>query len=416
LDAASAYWSVPVANEDREKTAFSVPRGNFEFNVTLFGLCNAGASYQRMIDITLSGLPLDCVLAYMDDIVVFSKDFQEHLLNLEQVFQRLKLSGISLKLSKCVFARKKVDFLGFELSNEGIKPQAHLTEAIDQYKRPGTRKELKGFLGLAGFYRSFIPNFAKICQPLNKLTSEHVPFQWDDSCEVSFSVLKQKLLSKPVLNFPKLGEPFVVEVDASNHAIGGVLSQVGNDQFLHPVAYFSTALQASQKNWSATSKEAFALVCAVCHWHVYLSGTKFVLNSDHNPLTHLREQKDPRGKFARWIAELEEFNYSVHYIPGKFNIKADALSRNQAANDVQPPTEFEDNIYALFGSKDGFLVQLKDEQSKDPSISNAIQCILEKKRILKGQLKESSYSYASVMVYLQSQVALLFLLRCGTLS
>ena len=105
---------------------------------------------------------------------------------------------------------------------------------------------------------------------------------------------------------------------------------------------------------------------------MYLSGTKFVLNSDHNPLTHLREQKDPLGKFARWIAELEEFNYSVHYIPGKFNIKADALSRNQAATDVQPPTEFDDNIYALFGSKDGFLVQLKDEQSKDPSISNAI--------------------------------------------
>ena len=265
LDAASAYWSMPVANEDREKTAFSVPRGKFEFNVTPFGLCNAGASYQRMIDITLSGLPLDRVLAYMDDIIVFSKDFQEHLLNLEQVFQRLKLSGISLKLSKCVFASEKVDFLGFELSNERIKPQARLTEAIDKYKRPGTRKELKGFLGLAGFYRSFIPNFAKICQPLNKLTSEHVPFQWDDSCEVAFSVLKQKLLSKPVLNFPKLGEPFVVEVDASNHAIGGVLSQVGNDQFLHPVAYFSTALQSSQKNWSATSKEAFALVCAVRH-------------------------------------------------------------------------------------------------------------------------------------------------------
>ena len=165
------------------------------------------------------------------------------------------------------------------------------------------------------------------------------------------------------------------------------MSQVGNDQFLHPVAYFSTALQSSQKNWSATSKEAFALVCAVRHWHVYLSGTKFVLNSDNNPLTHLHEQKDPWGKFAHWIAELEEFNYSVHYIPGKFNIKANALSRNQAANDVQPPTEFEDNIYALFGSKDSFLVQLKDEQSKDPSISNAIRCILENKRILKGQLK-----------------------------
>ena len=137
------------------------------------------------------------------------------------MFQRLQSCGISLKFSKCVFTSEKVDFLGFELSNEGIKPQARLTEAINTFKRPGTRKELKGFLGLTVFYRSFTPNFAEICQPLNKLTSEHVPFHWDDSCEVACSLLKQKLLSKPVLNFPKVGEPFVVEVDASNHAVGG---------------------------------------------------------------------------------------------------------------------------------------------------------------------------------------------------
>ena len=176
-----------------------------------------------------------------------------------------------------------------------------------------------------------------------------------------------------MLSFPKLGDPFIVEVDASNHAVGGVLSQVGNDDSLHPVAYFSTALQPSQKNWSATTKEAFALVFAVRHWHVYLAGTTFTLNSDHNPLTHLREQKDPRGKFARWLAELEEFDYSVQYIPGKFNIKADALSRNKAASDIQPPTEFEENIYALFGNKGGFRVQLK---SKDPLISEATKCVL----------------------------------------
>ncbi len=387
LDAASAYWSMPVAEEDKEKTAFSVPRGKFEFNVTPFGLCNAGASYQRMMDITLSGLPSDRVLAYMDDIVIFSGNFQEHLHNLEQVFQRLQSSRISLKLSKCVFASDKVNFLGFELSQGGIKPQARLTEAIDNYKRPETRKELKGFLGLAGFYRSFIQNFAEICQPLNKLTSENVPFQWDDSCEAAFSVLKQKLSSKPVLSFPKLGEPFIVEVDASNHAVGGVLSQVGNDDSLHPVAYFSTALQLSQKNWSTTAKEAFALVCAVRHWQVYLAGKSFVLNSDHNPLTHLREQKDPRGKFARWLTELEEFDYSVQYIPGKFNIKADALSRNKAASEAQPPTEFEENIYALFGNKDGFRVQLKEEQSRDPSISDATKCVLNGEKISKGKLK-----------------------------
>ena len=131
-----------------------------------------------MIDITLSGLQSDRILAYMDDIVIFSTIFKEHLENLEQIFQRLRSSGICLKLSKCVFAREKVNFLGFSLSREGIKPQSRLTEAIERFQRPSNKKELKGFLGLAGFYRAFIPNFANISQPLNELTGENVPFQW----------------------------------------------------------------------------------------------------------------------------------------------------------------------------------------------------------------------------------------------
>ena len=202
LDAASAYWSMPLAEQDNEKTAFSVPRGKFEFNVTPYGLCNAGASYQRMIDICLSGLPPDRILAYMDDIVVFSKTFSEHLQHLEQVFQRLQHSGISLKLSKCVFASEKVDFLGFELSTIGIRPQSRLTDAIRTFSCPSTRKELKSFLGLAGFYRAFIPSFADISKPLNIMTSDKIPFDWNGECEQAFSCLKQKLCCEPVLKFP----------------------------------------------------------------------------------------------------------------------------------------------------------------------------------------------------------------------
>ena len=270
---------------------------------------------------------------------------------------------------------------------EGIKQQARLTGAIDNYKLPETRKELKGFLGLAGFYRSFIHNFAEICQPLNKLTSETVPFQWDDYCETAFHALKHKLSSKPVLCFPKLGESFIVEVDASNHAVDGVLSQVGNDDNIHPVAYFSTELQPSQKNWSATTKEAIALVCGFRLCQVFLADTKFLLNSDNNPLTHIREQKDPRGNFAHWLSESEEFDYSVKYIPGRFNVKVDALLRNKAASDAQPPSELEEKIYALFGNNDSFGVQLKEEQSKDPTISDAAKCVLNGENISKGKLK-----------------------------
>ncbi|MEL7328148.1 MAG: RNase H-like domain-containing protein [Pseudomonadota bacterium] len=364
-----------------------MPRGKFEFNVTPFGLCNAGASYQRMMDIALSGLPSDRILAYMDDIVVFNKTFQEHLQSLEQIFCRLRSSGISLKLSKCIFASEKVDFLGYTLAREGIKPQTRLTEAVKQYQRPSTKKELKGFLGLAGFYRSFIPNFSDISHPLNQLTSEHAKFEWSAECEAAFVTLKNQLSSDPVLKFPNFGQQFIVEADASNYAVGGVLSQFGSDGQIHPIAYFSTALQKSQQNWSATTKEAFALVLAVRHWRVYLAGASFILNSDHNPLTFLRTQKDPRGKLSRWMVELEEFNYTIQYIPGKSNVKADALSRNNAANQCQPDCDFDDKIYATFSDNDNFLEQLRTEQSRDPIIANAKRCILNGQQISKGRLK-----------------------------
>ena len=180
LDAASAYSSIPLAEQDREKRAFSVPRGKFEFNVTPYGLCNAGATYQRMIDITLSGLPSERVLAYMEDIVVYSKSFDEHLESLNKVFGCLRSSSITLKLSKCVFAIEHVDFLGLNLSAARIRPQSRLKEAIDNYQRPDSKKSLKGFLGLAGFNRSFIPNFAHVSQPLNALTSSETPFVWNN--------------------------------------------------------------------------------------------------------------------------------------------------------------------------------------------------------------------------------------------
>ena len=386
LDAASAYWSMPLEEADKEKTAFAVPRGKYEFNVTPYGLCNAGASYQRMMDVSLSGLPAERILAYMDDIVIFTKTFEEHLQSIETVFERMKESNIALKLSKCIFASHKVDFLGFELSNSGIRPQSRLTDAISKFEQPKTKKELKGFLGLAGFYRVFIRNFANIAQPLNDLTSDKKPFAWTNECTNAFNTLKRELSSDPVLRFPNLQQEFVVEVDASNYAVGGILSQKAEDDELHPVAYFSTALQQSQRNWSATTKEAFALIVAVRHWHVYLAGTHFTLMSDHNPLTHLRQQKDPRGKFARWITELEEFNYTIQYIPGKENIKADTLSRKSSPEEIQPNSSFEDKVYQFVETKN-FQIQLKEEQMKDPIISRVIQCIHDGKPIATGRLK-----------------------------
>ena len=393
LDAAAAYWSMPLSENDKEKTAFSVPRGKYEFNVTPYGLTNAGASYQRLMDCTLAGLPVTRILAYMDDIVIFNDNFEDHLKDVESVFLRLREANITLKASKCVFAAESVDFLGYHLSDKGIKPQTRLTHAIDNFQRPENRKDVRRFLGLANFYRSFIKGFGDISHPLNKLTSDNTPFVWNDDCESAFIELKRCLCSEPILAFPRLGERFVVDVDASDVAFGGVLLQIGVDNILHPVGYFSDAVQPSQKNWAPTTKEAFALILAVRHWNVYLAGQHFILNSDHNPLVHMRSQKDPRGKFSRWITELEEYNYTVNYVPGSKNVKADPLSRNKGAGPTQPASELEEKIYSVRQSlstlvaKKKFRDQLKNEQDIDPVISIVKRAVEGGEKISQGRLK-----------------------------
>ena len=195
LDAASAYWSMPLDGVDKKKTAFSTPRGKYEFNVTPYGLCNAGATYQRMIDMNLSGLSSTRVLAYLDDIILFSRSYEEHRNQLTEVLGVLRNHNISLNLSKCAFAMKEVDFLGYHLSPEGVKPQRRLTDDIRTFPRPSTRKDLKRFLGLTSCYREFLPMFAEISSPLNNLTSEKVAFNWDEKCESAFTKLKDLLCS-----------------------------------------------------------------------------------------------------------------------------------------------------------------------------------------------------------------------------
>ena len=186
----------------------------------------------------------------MDDVIICSATFEEHLELLKSLFDKFRESGIQLKLSKCLFACEEVDFLGYHLSREGIKPQERLITAVNRFKSPENKRDLKGFLGLAGFYRNFIAIFAEISQPLNKLTNDHIEFTWNDECEESFSKIKKLLSTYPVLAFPNIGEPFFIEVDASDHAVGGVLSQRDENGDIHPVSYFSTTLKGAQKNWS----------------------------------------------------------------------------------------------------------------------------------------------------------------------
>ena len=387
LDAASAYWSIPLEDADKEKTSFSTPRGKYEFNVTPYGLCNAGATYQRMIDLSLSGLSTTRVLAYLDDIVIFSRTIDSHYHQLHEVLECLRKHNITLNLSKCSFAMNRVDFLGYTLSAAGVQPQERLTEAIRNFTRPSTKKALKRFLGLSSYYRDFIPMFAEISSPLNALTSDKSVYAWNEECEFAFERLKYLLCSYPLLAFPRISEPFIVEVDASDLAVGGVLLQDDCNGKSHPVAYFSNTLQTSQRKWSAYSKEAYALVLALRHWKVYLTGTHFIIRSDHNPLVTLRKTKDPRGKFGRWLTELEELSFEIHYKPGKINTVPDALSRNACGTLKLPTDDLDEKIYAQFTDDENFAHQLQCEQNKDVVISDAKQKILNGVKIAKGRLR-----------------------------
>ena len=290
---------MPLAESDKEKNCFlCTQKRKIQIQCYSIRVIKRGCVVSENDQYLFSWATPSQILAYMDDIVLFSESFEQHLQYSQSVFEHLRQSDISYKATKCVFASDKVDFLGYKLSHMGIKPQKRLTEAITSFHCPESKHEVKQFLGLAGFYRHIIQDFADISHPLNKLTGEGVHFNWDSNCQQAIDLLKMRLASEPVLVFPCLGEPFMVDIDASDYAAGGVLIQKSSDRNLHPVAYYSTAFNKAQQNYAPTTAEAFALVFAVRHWYIYLAGTTFVLNSDHNPLVYLQAQKDPHGKFG----------------------------------------------------------------------------------------------------------------------
>ena len=226
--------------------------------------------------------------------------------------------------------------------------------------------------------------YANVSAPLNAMTSEKSVFDWSNDCEHAFVELKELLCSYPVLAFPRLGDPFIVEVDGSDVAVGGVLLQESDLGDVHPVAYFSNSLKREQRPWSPYTKEAYAIVLATRHWKTYLIGSKFVIRSDHNPLTTLRKTKDPRGKFPRWLSELEELTFDVEYKPGKLNVVPDALSRIVNPAEHEPIDELDEKIYSAFTEGENFKFQLRQEQCNDAVISDAKEKIEAGNKIKKG--------------------------------
>ena len=254
----------------------------------------------------LAGISGEVCLAYLDDIIVFSSTFEQHLCRLDKVLQRLRVANLKLKPAKCHFAQSKVNYLGHIISRDGIQVDSKKTAAIFDFPAPTDAKHLRQFLGLSNYYRKFIKNYASIAEPLHKLLRKNTKsYVWNKQCQHSFDLLKQKLASPPILTYPDFKIPFIVSTVASGTAIGGVLSQVqGSAEKV--IAYWSRQLQKAERNYSTVEREALAVVCAIKEFYPYLYGFPFTVVTDHNPLTSLKGIKDTGGRITRWLMFLQQ--------------------------------------------------------------------------------------------------------------
>ena len=326
LDLKAGYWQVGIHEKDKEKTAFSTGSGLYQFNVMPFGLCNAPATFERLMDLVLRGFTWKTCLVYLDDVMVVGRNFEEHLKNLKDVFSRIKSANLKLNPKKCSLFQNQVEFLGHVVSQDGIQTDHRKTEAIRNWPKPRDKHELRSFLGLCTYYRRFVERFADVAAPLHRLTEEKSSYNWTTDCDVAFGKLKAALCSSPILGYPQQTGIFILDTDASNTGIGAVLSQI-QDGKERVIEYFSRVLTKPERNYCVTRKELLAIVKAVDHFHKYLYGQEFIIRTDHSALRWLLNMKQPEGQVARWMEKLQQYNFKIQHRPGRLHNNADALSR-----------------------------------------------------------------------------------------
>ena len=325
LDANSAYWQINIKPEDRHKTAFHTRYGLFEHVKMGFGLCNAPASYARVMNLVLRGLNWKTLLAFLDDVLIMGKSFDDHLENLDAALKRFRKFGLKLKPKKCIFFQKEVEFLGRLISNDKLSVTDADIQSVALWPVPACSKDVERFMGLANYHRSFIKNFSQLADPLYRVVGKK-KFQWTDEQQQAFDNLKEALTSPPVLALPNTQDSFILDCDASNEAIGAELLQVqGGEE--KAIAYGSYALTKEQRRYCTTRKELLAMVRFCRHFRHHLLGKQFIIRTDHSSLTWLLRFKEPQGQLARWMEELSQYDMVLEHRSGVKHTNADALSR-----------------------------------------------------------------------------------------
>ena len=326
FDLLKGYWQIPLTDRAKEISAFITPSGLFSYTVMSFGLRNAPATFQRLMNRVVSGLE-GCAV-YLDDVVVYSNTWEQHLDRISDLFVRLSDARLTVNLAKCEFAKATVVYLGKVVGQGRVCAVQAKVSAVERYPAPTTKKELQRFLGLVGYYRSFCKNFSTVVAPLTNLLKGNTRFVWSIVCQKAFENVKSVLCSSPVLAAPQMDRPFELQVDASDVGAGAVLSQRDGSDVDRPVSFYSKKFNAFQLNYSVIEKETLALVWALQHFDVYVgSSTPLVVHTDHNPLTFLQSVHCPNRRLMRWMLYLQSYCLEIRHIKGSENVVADALSR-----------------------------------------------------------------------------------------
>jgi len=326
LDLVSGYWQTPVVEADKEKTAFVTRSGLYEFQVMPFGLTGAPPLFQRNMDQVLKGLTWKCCLVYIDDIVVYSRTFEQHLQDLKAVFERLRAVSLRVKLSKARFCLEKLEVLGHVVTNEGILPAPHVLAKVVAAKPPCNVTEVRAFLGLVGYYRNFIDQFAKLAEPITALTRANTPFVWSRQCQDAYDELKERLVTEPILAFPNFTKPFILHTDASDVAIGAVLAQRDEEGREKVIGYASKSMSPAERRYTVSERECLAVVHWVKAYRPYLYGSKFEVVTDHQALQWLFKMKDSSSRLTRWSLKLQEYDFTIVHRAGRRHANADAMT------------------------------------------------------------------------------------------
>lgn len=371
LDLASGYYQVPMAKESRRLTGFVTPDGHYEFKRMPFGLANAPGVFQRLINRMLGSKRFESALAYLDDILVPSVDLEQGIQRLEEVLKLIREFGLTLKLSKCRFFNTSIDYLGYEISVDGVRPNESKILAVRDFPTPKSVHEVRQFLGLAGYFRKFVRGFGEVARPLTNLLKKNVPFKWTEPELQAFASLKKKLVERPILSLydPKLDTE--LHTDASALGVGGILLQwQQSPRVLKPVAYFSRQTAPEERHLHSYELETLAIVCSLKKFRVYLLGVKFKVVTDCHAIRTTLTKRDLVPRIARWWLQISEFTFDIEYRPGAQMAHVDALSRNTS---LQGSTNDDSPTYTVYNiSKDQWLLTL---QISDPDIARIVKVL-----------------------------------------